>query len=225
MGEGARLRGVSHDCFLIFNLSNGPHLLYHRWSTERTPRGPKAALTEHMPTIAKFRSRSNFRRRVGASSWLLADGHKRGAGPKHREAISLRATSNTVRWAKPGVTKRSKCNSTTHPTPCTPDKPGSRGSRHPSHPGTAGERDINICAESAGFSGAAAAPGSFAVASDVLNGHLWWGESPTPPLPRNHFLSERGDWRVVGGGMKGAVWKGWRREGEDKNSGRPCLFM
>lgn len=65
VGEGARLRGVSHDCFLIFNLSNGPHLLYRRWSTERTPRGPKAALKEHMPTIAKFRSRSNFRRRVG----------------------------------------------------------------------------------------------------------------------------------------------------------------
>lgn len=41
MGEGARLRGVSHDCFLIFNLSNGPHLLYHRWSTEAHPEGPK----------------------------------------------------------------------------------------------------------------------------------------------------------------------------------------
>ena len=60
-----------------------------------------------------------------------------------------------------------------------------------SHPSTAGEREINICAKSAGSSQAAATPGSFAVASDVLNGHLRWGESPC-----NDFLSGKEDWRV-----------------------------
>lgn len=59
------------------------------------------------------------------------------------------------------------------------------------NPRTAGEWERNICAKSAGSSQAAATPGSFAVASEVLNGHLWRGESPC-----NDFLSGKEDWRV-----------------------------
>lgn len=76
-----------------------------------------------------------------------------------------------------------------------------------SHPSTAGEPEINICAKSAGSSQAAATRGSFAVASDVLNGHLWWGERPY-----NDFLSGKEEWRVGRAGthdlpenMKGAI--------------------
>lgn len=149
-----------------------------------------------------------------------------GAEPEQKstEAISLRATSDGVCLAKRGLSEWCKWNSTAL---LTLDKPGSRGSsRPPPHPGTAGERDINICAESAGFSGAAAAPGSFAAASDVLNGHLWWGESPPPPpFPlRNDFLSERGDWRVVGRHQRCSL-KGMEEGVGGKNSGRLCLFM
>lgn len=71
-----------------------------------------------------------------------------------------------------------------------------------SHPSTAGEWDINICAKSAGSSQAAATPASFAVASDVLNGHLWWGESP-----RNDFLSGKEDWRAGKHTIRLKTWK------------------
>lgn len=90
-----------------------------------------------------------------------------------------------------------------------------------SHPSTAGEWEINICAKSAGSSQAAATPGSFAVASDVLNGHLWWGESPC-----NDFLSGKEDWRVGRAearhpfeNMKGAAGSG------EKNSGCSRFLM
>lgn len=36
--KDGRLQGVSHNCFLIFNLSSWLYLLYHQWSSERAKR-------------------------------------------------------------------------------------------------------------------------------------------------------------------------------------------
>lgn len=58
-----------------------------------------------------------------------------------------------------------------------------------SHSSKAGATDINICAKMSRFSQAAATLGSFVVATDVLKGHLWWGESPC-----NDFLSGKEYW-------------------------------
>lgn len=109
VGVGSCLRGVRNDCFLIFNLSNGPHLLYHRWSCERTPRGPKAALTEHMPLLQNFDraaiSKKPRRLILAPHRWT-----QEGAEPqkKSRKAISSRATSDGVCWTKRGLSKWSK---------------------------------------------------------------------------------------------------------------------
>lgn len=80
----------------------------------------------------------------------------------------------------------------------------SQGWSAPHHPGTAGEWDINICAKSAGSSQAAVAPGSFAVASDVLNGHLRWGENPC-----NDFLSGKEDCSAGRHTIRLETWKVW----------------
>lgn len=73
-------------------------------------------------------------------------------------------------------------------------------SKKKKEPSSAGEWEINICAEAARSSQAAVTPGSFAVANDVLNGHLWWGERPC-----NSFLSGKEDWHV--GRVEACCWK------------------
>lgn len=129
VGEGSCLWGVRNDCFLIFNLSNGPHLLYHRWSCERTPRGPRAALTEHMPLLQNFNCAAISKEPrcliLAPHGWT-----QEGAEPEQKstEAISLRATSDGVCLAKRGLSVWCKWNSTAL---LTLDKPGSRGSSRP----------------------------------------------------------------------------------------------